>query len=118
MYATVPIATAGQVRCAGSMAGGRIAWERGRPARWSCNCRRDACAPRGQLGEAKIQNLGLTASRDKHIRGLDVAMDDAFRVRGFERVRNLDGQIEQRIRFERLAFDPLPERLPFEQLHG
>ena len=44
------------------------------------------------LGEAEIQNFCLAALADENIGGLDVAMDDAFGVRGFERVGDLDAR--------------------------
>ena len=46
-------------------------------------------------------------------------MDDALGVRGLERIGNLNGQIEHFCEPERLAIrQPLPQGLPFEQLHG
>ena len=46
-------------------------------------------------------------------------MDDALGVRGLERIGNLNGQIEHLGEPERLStFQSLPQRLPFEQLHG
>ncbi len=41
----------------------------------------------------------MSALRDKNIRGLDVAMDDAFGVRGVEGVGDLDSQLEQGFEF-------------------
>jgi len=38
-------------------------------------------------------------------------------VRGLERVRDLDPEVQQRGERERPAADPLRERLPLEQLH-
>ena len=54
----------------------------------------------GQFCQAEIQNLGLArpASRDhENIRGLNVAVDDAFLVRCVQPIRNLNGEIEQRV---------------------
>ena len=45
--------------------------------------------------QAKIENLGVAALGDEYIRGLDVAVDDAFGVGGIERVGDFDGQREQ-----------------------
>ena len=53
------------------------------------------------FGEAEIEDLGVAALGDENIRGLDVAMHDAFGVRGVERVGDFDGEIEQRIRYPR-----------------
>jgi hypothetical protein len=45
-------------------------------------------------------------------------MDDALRVCGVECVGDLNAQIEHRFDFQRLARDPIPERLTFQQFHG
>ena len=45
-------------------------------------------------------------------------MNDAFRVRGVESVRNLDGNVQSFLERNRLAGDALLQRLAFEQLHG
>ena len=60
----------------------------------------------------------MPALRDEDIRGLDVPVDDASRVRGVERVGDLDGQFEQQPRLERFARNAVPERLPLQELHG
>jgi len=41
-------------------------------------------ADRRQFGESEIQNLGVPSFGDKDIGGLDVAVNDAFAVRGIE----------------------------------
>ena len=70
------------------------------------------------FGEAEIEQLGLAALGDENIRGLDIAVNDAFGVRGFERVGDLDAEIEKLLGLERAAFDAMLERFAFEQLHG
>ena len=50
-------------------------------------------SPRLHLCEAEIQDFSLPAPREKKIRRLDVAMDDAPEVRGGERIGNLDAEI-------------------------
>jgi hypothetical protein len=52
----------------------------------------------GQLGQTKIQNLRLATLGHENVRGLDIAMNDALRVRGIQRVGNLDCEVEQGIR--------------------
>ena len=54
--------------------------------------RRTAC--RSDLRQPEVENLGVPALGDKDVRGLDVAVDDAFGVGGVERVGNFDGQSE------------------------
>jgi hypothetical protein len=65
-----------------------------------------------------IEQLGLAALGDEDVCGLDIAMDDSFRVRGFESVGNLNPEIEKLLGLECAAFDAVLERLAFEQLHG
>ena len=50
------------------------------------------------FGQSEIQYLRVAALGDENVRGLDVAVDDAFGVRRIERIGNLDGQIEQQLR--------------------
>ena len=45
-------------------------------------------------------------------------MHNAFGVRGFEAVGDLNGQIQQFVGSKRLVRNPALERLPFEQFHG
>ncbi len=70
------------------------------------------------LGEAKIENLGVAARGNENVRRFDVAMDDALRVCGVERVGNLDAQIEHCFDLQRLARDAVPECLSLQQFHG
>src|SRR5436309_722036 len=73
---------------------------------------------RSELGQPKVENLGLAALRDEDIGGLDIAVNDSFRVRSVQRVRNLNGEVEERLGFERLPCGPVLERLALQQLHG
>ena len=45
-------------------------------------------------------------------------MDDSLRMGRVECVGDLDAQIEHRFDLQRLATDPVPERLPLQQFHG
>ena len=49
-----------------------------------------------QFGESEVQDLRLPLLSDEDVRRFDIAMDDAFVVRGFEPFRNLDSCVEQR----------------------
>jgi len=53
----------------------------------------------GNLGQTKIQNLGMAAAADKNVSRLDVAMHDALGVRRFQRFGNFNSQRKQRIGF-------------------
>ncbi len=71
-----------------------------------------------ELRETEIQNFRLAALDEKNIRGLDVAMDDAFGVRGVEAIRDLNAGVQQLGDLDGLAVDAMFERLAFEQFHG
>ena len=81
-------------------------------------CHGNALRLESDLRQPKIENLRLTSIRDEDVGRLDVAVDYAFGVRSVQRIGNLDAQIEHRLDLQRLAIDLVPERLPFEQLHG
>ena len=66
----------------------------------------------------KIQNFRVVALCHKDIRGFDVPMNDAFRMRGIESVRNFDGHVEALVDFRRVIADQLLQRCPFQKLHG
>jgi hypothetical protein len=60
----------------------------------------------------------VSALGDEDVGGLDVAMDNAFAVRGVERVGNFDRQTEQDIHLQRTAGDAMLEGQAIEILHG
>ena len=66
--------------------------------------------------QAEIENLGVAARGDENICGLDVAMDDALRVRGVERVGNLNSQVEDFFEQHGLAADAALQRLAVEYI--
>jgi hypothetical protein len=57
----------------------------------------------GELGQAEVQDLRVTAIGDENVGGLDVAVDDPFGVRGIESIANLDAEFEQPVQLERPA---------------
>ena len=81
-----------------------------------------ACGSR-QLGQSEVQNLDLPLCGHEDVRWLDVAMNDALLVGGFQSVANLNGDVEQSLqrklrpllagRFE----VNVPQRLALQQLH-
>jgi len=62
--------------------------------------------------EAEIKHLHDARGRDHDVGRLQITMDDAFFVRGFERVGDLPGVIESNIEWQRAL-----ERLSHNQLH-
>ena len=59
----------------------------------------------------------MAARRHEDIRRLDVAMDDSLRVRGFQCVGHLNGDVQQPAERHRLFGNHLLEGLAFQQLH-
>ena len=55
--------------------------------------------------QTKIEDLGVAALGDEYIRRLDIAVNDAFGVRGVERFGKLNGQTQKQAGFERTAGD-------------
>src|SRR5437867_2578172 len=53
----------------------------------------------------------------RELHWLDVSVGDALRMWCVESVGDLDAQIEHRLDLQRLAIDPVPERLPLQQFH-
>src|ERR1700690_1424824 len=70
------------------------------------------------LGQAEVENLGVPAFGDKNVRRLDVAMPNAFGVRRFEGIRNLNPDAEENLALNRLSADAMFEREAVEILHG
>ena len=70
-----------------------------------------------EFGQAEVEDLGVTPIRDKDVRGLDIAMNDAFGVRGIERIGDLDTQRKQRVHFHGTTADAVLQRLAFQKLH-
>src|ERR1019366_2988406 len=68
------------------------------------------------LRETEVEHL-RTACREKDVRGFDVAMDDAGRMGGAERVRKRKANVDEHSQLQRSAREPVMERLAFKQLH-
>ena len=69
------------------------------------------------LGQAKVENLGVPALGDEEVRGLDVAVDDAFAVRRVQRVGNLNAQRQDRLQLHGAPGDHVLERRAVQELH-
>ncbi len=71
-----------------------------------------------KAGDAEVEHLELARTREEDVRGLDVPVDDALRVRGGEHVEELVGD-RQHVVFAELSpasYPPVLERLAVEQL--
>ena len=62
------------------------------------------------LRQAKVENLGVTTSGEKNIRRLDIAVNDAFAVRGIQRVGELDRNGKKRFRAYWTTRNPIRPR--------
>ncbi len=52
------------------------------------------------LGQPEIKNFGVPAVGYEDVRGLDVAMHNAFGVRGVERIGDINGKRHQQFEIE------------------
>jgi hypothetical protein len=102
---TVPIAAPGLVRCGSS----------------------SSVAPSIVAADARLcgiclarpnENLRLAALGDEDIGGLDIAVDDALRVRRVQRVGHPRGQVQPHSEAQRPAGNPLLKCLPLQEFHG
>ena len=74
-------------------------------------------AIRVKLGDPEVQHLGVTAVGHEEVGGFDVAVDDAFTVRGAQRIRDLGADRQDTIHRHRPAANFVLERRALEQLH-
>jgi hypothetical protein len=72
---------------------------------------------RREPGEAEVQQLGVAAPGNKDVAGFDVAMEDAFTVRGVESVGDLDGNVQPFAYSQLIPTDHRVESGPLEALH-
>jgi hypothetical protein len=73
---------------------------------------------RADLRESEIENFGVAALSDEDVGGLDVPVDDAFGVRGVERVGALNSNFEEAFDFHGPAGDGVLQCLSGQVLHG
>src|ERR1051325_6530802 len=71
-----------------------------------------------QFREAKIENFYLSRRRHHYVPTLDVAVNDAARVRDCERISDLDTNQQCALQFKRMAADELSHIATFDVLHG
>src|SRR6185369_16135346 len=69
------------------------------------------------LGQTKVENLGVSALGHENIGGLDVAVDDSLCMGGIQRIRDFNGQGEERLVFERMAGNQVLQRHAIHELH-
>ena len=72
---------------------------------------------RRRLGEAEIEDLDDAVRRQDHVFGLQVAVDDAPRVRGGEPLGDLAGDLEGLGEGRPASVEELPQGLALEELH-
>jgi hypothetical protein len=69
-----------------------------------------------QLGDPEVEDLHASVARAEQVLRLEVAVGDAFGVRGGERLGDLRPQLDHLARRKRSACEPLAQRLTLEQL--
>ena len=69
------------------------------------------------LCQAEVEHLGLSAFGYENVGGLNVAVDDAFRLRGIERVGHFDADSENRLQGQGHAADAALEADALQQFH-
>jgi hypothetical protein len=74
-------------------------------------------AERRDLRQSEVEHLRGSSLGDENVGGLDVAMRNALRVRGFECFGDLDSESEQVVGTRRPLGDALLERHAVEVLH-
>src|ERR1700719_3456340 len=72
----------------------------------------------GQFGKTEVQYLCRSATHQKNICGLDIAVHDPFGVSGVETIGNLNADFEKLRQRHRLPGDAMLQRLSLQQLHG
>ena len=71
---------------------------------------------RGELGEPEVEDLHVAVRAHHDVVRLDVAMDEAARMRGRERTGDLDADVDGLARRQRPPLQPLAERLALDEL--
>ena len=80
--------------------------------------RRRGSRPFPRFRETEVEDLHLAVRRQLHVRGLEVAVDDALLVRLLERLGDLPRDWQRLVRCDRSPLQPLGEVLALDQLHG
>ena len=75
-------------------------------------------AGRGDLCQAEVENLGMSALGYKDVCRFDVPVNNTLGVGCVERVRNLNAQRQHCLHLQRFARNEVLERHAIEKLHG
>ena len=70
-----------------------------------------------RLGQPEIEDLGLSLTGSFYVLGLEIAVDDPFLVRLFERLRDLQRERKALSKGKRPLFEALGERRTGDELH-
>jgi hypothetical protein len=71
-----------------------------------------------RAGQTEVEHLDPPVSADLDVGRLEVAVDHAGSVRGFEPFRDLSGDLDRLVERERSAFEAFGEVLALDELHG
>src|SRR6266404_9961752 len=86
-------------------------------ARPGLGCVRGEVRVARQLGEAKVEHLQLTPLREINVGWLDIAVNDALRMGGIQRIRELNADVEELIDGHWAGLQTDLEALALQQLH-
>jgi hypothetical protein len=75
------------------------------------------CGLAGQFRQTKVEYLGVAAPGYEYVSRFDVAMHDAFAMSRVERVRDVTGDGEKSLRFNRTTRDQVAQGYAVEELH-
>jgi hypothetical protein len=63
-----------------------------------------------RVGQSEVKDFGVVSVSHEDVGGLDVAVDNAFAVRGVHCVGDLTGQLKQHLEVNRAAGDEMFQR--------
>ena len=82
----------------------------------SVGCRESPTGCRALAGQAEVEDLDAAVAGQEDVLGLQVAVDDAFLVRGGQAEGDLAGDLDGACGRKRAVVEPLAQRLALEQL--
>ena len=72
---------------------------------------------RGNFGQSKVEDLGLSTLGQKQVRRFQIAMHNARRMRHIKRISNLSGKVHELFNRKGFSLDAVLQRRAFKALH-